>query len=384
MALLGHVSAEMSLRYGRLFDATVRAEYERALDLAKQHGSDPGHRPNQPAADRHHRRREDWKDTPLLKSRLAGGFCLRAPAQGACTYANICEHCPSFRADPAHCRSSPPNASTPKPSPTTPRTRGWISEAERHQQPHRPTRHLDRRGQPPDDQHPHPQPASNEPAPNSTTTDTPSPSPPSPTVTGLGRSHPLPRPHAPRRHRGTPPPQQRPRTLTGLTDEIATSAPPSRPSPTGSSTTRNNSDASKETGAPARPTDFHPVPGLPDAPISRLMPGQRPVRELVLGLQERAHSHPLLAHHGQRRRATFEYIESWLTFAGSTAPSATAARQPTKPPSTRTPPPRRHDLASTLSVEPGQPQFDVLVGPGVKAHADEDDAGLSEGSAATS
>lgn len=35
MALLGHVSAEMSLRYGRMFDTTVRAEYERALDLAK-------------------------------------------------------------------------------------------------------------------------------------------------------------------------------------------------------------------------------------------------------------------------------------------------------------------------------------------------------------
>ena len=27
MALLGHVSPEMSLRYARLFDATVRAEY---------------------------------------------------------------------------------------------------------------------------------------------------------------------------------------------------------------------------------------------------------------------------------------------------------------------------------------------------------------------
>jgi hypothetical protein len=35
MALLGHVSAEMSLRYGRLFDATVRDEYQRALTLAK-------------------------------------------------------------------------------------------------------------------------------------------------------------------------------------------------------------------------------------------------------------------------------------------------------------------------------------------------------------
>ena len=35
MALLGHVSAAMSLRYGRLFDATVRDEYQRALTLAK-------------------------------------------------------------------------------------------------------------------------------------------------------------------------------------------------------------------------------------------------------------------------------------------------------------------------------------------------------------
>ena len=35
MAMLGHVSAEMSLRYGRLFDATVRADYEKALTLAK-------------------------------------------------------------------------------------------------------------------------------------------------------------------------------------------------------------------------------------------------------------------------------------------------------------------------------------------------------------
>ncbi|GAA3263792.1 tyrosine-type recombinase/integrase [Nonomuraea helvata] len=41
MALLGHASAEMSLRYGRLFDTTVRSEYERALDLAKQQARTP-------------------------------------------------------------------------------------------------------------------------------------------------------------------------------------------------------------------------------------------------------------------------------------------------------------------------------------------------------
>jgi len=100
MALLGHVSAQMSLRYGKLFDATVRTEYERALTLAKDHIAILPTGPttkNLPLTDISGG--GDWKDTPTIKSRLAGGFCLRAPAQGACVYANICEHCPNFRTD---------------------------------------------------------------------------------------------------------------------------------------------------------------------------------------------------------------------------------------------------------------------------------------------
>jgi len=82
MALLGHVSAEMSLRYGRLFDQTVRAEYERALDLAKARiGPLPEGPKRIPVASY-----GDWKAAPAIKARLAGGYCLRAPAQGACPY----------------------------------------------------------------------------------------------------------------------------------------------------------------------------------------------------------------------------------------------------------------------------------------------------------
>ncbi|HUP73835.1 MAG TPA: tyrosine-type recombinase/integrase [Acidimicrobiales bacterium] len=104
MALLGHVSAEMSLRYAHLFDATVRAEYERALDLAKTRiGAMPSRTTipinNNCGTGCGHD--NDWRDAPAIKSRLAGGHCLRAPAQGACPYANICEHCPSFRTDTA-------------------------------------------------------------------------------------------------------------------------------------------------------------------------------------------------------------------------------------------------------------------------------------------
>ncbi len=128
MALLGHVSAEMSLRYGRLFDQTVRAEYERALDLAKARiGPLPDNKRRIPL-----RADGDWRDEPALKSRLAGGYCLRAPAQGACPYANICEHCPSFRTDAASVSVLGAQRIDAEALAQDAEARGWIEEAERH------------------------------------------------------------------------------------------------------------------------------------------------------------------------------------------------------------------------------------------------------------
>ena len=134
MALLGHVSATMSLRYGQLFDATVRTEYERALDLAKSHigplSVSPAGRPGLPLIDA--TGGADWKDTPALKSRMAGGFCLRAPAQGACPYANICEHCPSFRSDSTYLPVLAAQRHDAQALAADAEARGWIDEADRH------------------------------------------------------------------------------------------------------------------------------------------------------------------------------------------------------------------------------------------------------------
>lgn len=136
MALLGHASAEMSLRYGRLFDSTVRAEYERALDLAKQNTPAPD-----PATSPTGRTQlpltvitggRDWRDTPLLKPRMAGGFCLRAPAQGACTYANICEHCPLYRFEPSSLPVLAAQRVDAEALAQDAEQRGWIDEADRH------------------------------------------------------------------------------------------------------------------------------------------------------------------------------------------------------------------------------------------------------------
>jgi hypothetical protein len=132
MALLGHVSAEMSLRYGRLFDATIRADYEKALTLAKTRlGPILPERTTLPLADITGAP-ADWRDAPHLKTRLAAGYCLRTAAQGACSYANICEHCPNLRTDATFLPLLAAQRVDAAALAADAETRGWGEEAARH------------------------------------------------------------------------------------------------------------------------------------------------------------------------------------------------------------------------------------------------------------
>ena len=126
MALLGHSSAAMSLRYARLFDATVRADYERALTLAKQRLGPV--LPEAPTAEA----QANWRELPLIKSRLAGGYCLRTAAQGVCAYTNVCEHCPNFRSEPAMLAVLSAQRVDAKALAEDAERRGWNDEARRH------------------------------------------------------------------------------------------------------------------------------------------------------------------------------------------------------------------------------------------------------------
>jgi len=63
---------------------------------------------------------------------MAGGFCLRAPAQGACPYANICGHCPSFRSDSTHLPVLAAQRQDAQALAADAEARGWIDEAARH------------------------------------------------------------------------------------------------------------------------------------------------------------------------------------------------------------------------------------------------------------
>lgn len=96
MKLLGHRTAEMSLRYGQVYDTTVRAAWEQAQGHVRQAYSDRlwelpvlPHVAGGSAG-------TDWMAQHRLKTRLAHGYCLRDIQQHACPYANICERCSAF------------------------------------------------------------------------------------------------------------------------------------------------------------------------------------------------------------------------------------------------------------------------------------------------
>ncbi len=55
-------------------------------------------------------------------------------AQGACAYANICEHCPSFHAEPSSLPILAAQRVDAEALARDAELRGWITEAERHQQ----------------------------------------------------------------------------------------------------------------------------------------------------------------------------------------------------------------------------------------------------------
>jgi integrase len=92
MALLGHVTPEMTLRYAKLAAPTVRAAYQQAMDKVRLRQPLPllvGGRALVPD-------RVEWLHAELLKTRVAHGYCSRDLVAEACPYANICEQCDNF------------------------------------------------------------------------------------------------------------------------------------------------------------------------------------------------------------------------------------------------------------------------------------------------
>lgn len=92
MALLGHVTPEMTLRYAHLASDTIKDAYDDAMVKVRSRqpmlvaGAGGSFVPN----------RVEWLHAEMLKTRLAAGYCARHPAAGPCPYANVCEQCENF------------------------------------------------------------------------------------------------------------------------------------------------------------------------------------------------------------------------------------------------------------------------------------------------
>jgi integrase len=85
MALLGHTTPEMTLRYATLASPTLRNAYDVAIGKVRPRIplTPTGRRPPPPD-------KVAWLASEMLKTRVAHGYCARELVAEACPYANIC------------------------------------------------------------------------------------------------------------------------------------------------------------------------------------------------------------------------------------------------------------------------------------------------------
>lgn len=127
MALLGHRTPEMTIRYARLSSPTLRSAYDQALGkVARRIPVAPVGLPAVPD-------RVSWLSAEMLKTRVAHGFCARELAAEACPYANVCETCPNFVTKPEFAPALGAQLEDVRALRDDAERRGWESEVSRHE-----------------------------------------------------------------------------------------------------------------------------------------------------------------------------------------------------------------------------------------------------------
>jgi integrase len=126
MALLGHVTPQMTIRYATLASPTLRTAYDEAMGkMRRQFTLTPAGKPIIPD-------KVNWLHSEMLKTRVAHGYCSRHQAAAACPYANICETCDNFVTGPEFADAIRDQLSDVRNLQADARSRGWDSEAARH------------------------------------------------------------------------------------------------------------------------------------------------------------------------------------------------------------------------------------------------------------
>jgi integrase len=128
MALLGHVTPEMTMRYAALADGTVRDAYDAAITKLRGRRELPLVIAGRPAVPD----RMSWLRSEMLKTRVAHGYCSRHLAADACPYANICEQCDNFTTSAEFLPQLQAQLADALALREDAEARGWDSELARH------------------------------------------------------------------------------------------------------------------------------------------------------------------------------------------------------------------------------------------------------------
>jgi integrase len=126
MALLGHVTPEMTLRYAARASPTLRSAYDEAIGKVRRRiPVVPAGRPAVPT-------KVEWLASEYLKTRVATGYCSRHLAAEACPYANVCETCDNFVPGPEFVPALRSQLADIHELRADADQRGWTGEAARH------------------------------------------------------------------------------------------------------------------------------------------------------------------------------------------------------------------------------------------------------------
>lgn len=127
MALLGHVSPQMTMRYAALANGTVRGAYDQAMAKVQRRPLPVvvADRPVVPD-------RIAWLTSEMIKTRVAHGYCSRHLAAEACPYANICENCDNYQTDASFLPQLQDQLTDAQSLHDDALQRGWDGEVARH------------------------------------------------------------------------------------------------------------------------------------------------------------------------------------------------------------------------------------------------------------
>ena len=128
MAVLGHVTPEMTLRYAHLASDTIRDAYNTAINKTR-----PATRFVAGPTGRFVPDHIDWLHSEMIKTRVAHGYCSRHLTAGACSYANICEQCDNYIPDPHRQDVLDAQLADVIALHDDAQQRGWTDETSRHQ-----------------------------------------------------------------------------------------------------------------------------------------------------------------------------------------------------------------------------------------------------------